>query len=62
MKPKILGRILMTTFLAGAGLAATSTKTPAGPVSDADVARQVTHEIRNYPYYSGLGRHQPPGH
>lgn len=52
MKSQVLSRFMMTTLLAGAGLAATSTSTPAGPVSDADVARQVMHQIRNYAYYS----------
>ena len=40
MKSQVLGRFLITMLLAGAGIAAASTKdpkTPAGPVTDADV-------------------------
>lgn len=55
MKTQVLGRFLITMLLAGAGIAAASSKnpkTPAGPMTDADVARQVTHEIRMYPHYT----------
>jgi hyperosmotically inducible periplasmic protein len=54
MKLKV-GRFLVATLLAGAGLASASSKnanTPAGPVSDADLSRQVTHELRMYPHYT----------
>ncbi len=55
MKTQVLGRFLVTMLLAGAGIAAASSKnpkTPAGPMTDADVARHVTHEIRMYPHYT----------
>lgn len=52
MKPTILGRFLMAGALL-AGAAGASTKgQPAGPVSDADLAKQVRHEVLMYPRYT----------
>ena len=48
MKPTILGRFLMAGALL-AGAAGASTKgQPAGPVSDADLANKVRHEVLMY--------------
>jgi hyperosmotically inducible periplasmic protein len=52
MKPRVLGRLLMTALMAGAGIAAAATANGAGPQSDADIAKQVRHEIVMYPSYS----------
>jgi len=55
MKSQVLGRFLVTVLLAGAGIASASSKnaiTPAGPVSDADLTRHITHELRMYPHYT----------
>jgi osmotically-inducible protein OsmY len=52
MKFQFPSRFLVSILLAGAGIAAASTPKAAGPVTDEGVARQVTHQIRTYPYYS----------
>ena len=52
MKPKVLSLLLVAMLLPGAGLAASKAKTPAGPVSDPDLARQISHKILVYPFYS----------
>jgi hyperosmotically inducible protein len=44
-----IGSLGLAVVLAGAGLAATGTT---ANVSDADLAKKITHEIRMYPYYS----------
>lgn len=52
MKIEALGRCVAAILLAGAGIAGASTKGTAGPRTDADLQRQVRHEIAMYPYYS----------
>jgi hyperosmotically inducible protein len=53
MKRTILGRLMMTALLLGAGVAGASTKDNANlPRTDADIAKQVRHEVVMYPYYS----------
>jgi hyperosmotically inducible protein len=52
MKLRLLGQILVTgALLAGTGLAAHKTK-PVLPQSDADIAKNVQHNLMTYPYYS----------
>jgi hyperosmotically inducible periplasmic protein len=52
MKPRVLGRVLLAgALMAGSALAAHKT-TPAGPQSDADITRNVQHELLMYPRYS----------
>lgn len=52
MKPTILGRFLMAALMC-VGVAAAANKPNANlPQSDADIARQVRHEVLMYPYYS----------
>jgi hyperosmotically inducible protein len=52
MKPKILGRFLMAAALL-AGAAGASTKGPGpAPGTDADIAKQVRHEILMYSRYT----------
>jgi len=52
MKSKVLGRILGAALLV-AGLAGATTKESANvPKTDAELARQIRHEIAMYPYYS----------
>jgi osmotically-inducible protein OsmY len=52
VKPTILGRFLMAALVC-AGVAAASNKTSVNlPQSDADIAKQVRHEVLMYPYYS----------
>jgi hyperosmotically inducible periplasmic protein len=53
MNPRIVGRILMVaTLIAGAGVAGAATKTAKVPANDADLAKEVRHEILMYPRYS----------
>jgi hyperosmotically inducible protein len=54
MKPTILGRFLMAaTLVVSVGVAAASNKPGANlPQSDADIAKNVRHEVLMYPYYS----------
>lgn len=53
MKPNVLSRVLATAILAAVGIAGAATRSnPAGPVTDAELERQVLHEIRMYPNYS----------
>ena len=52
MKPTILGRFLMAAALL-ASAAGASTKTPsAGPMTDADLAKHVRHEVLMYARYT----------
>jgi hyperosmotically inducible protein len=52
MKPSVLGRFLMAAALL-AGAVGASTKDPGvGPKSDADIAKQVRHEILMYSRYT----------
>ncbi len=51
MKYQVLRKLMLAVALAGLGVASASTK-PAGPVTDADIAQKVTHEIRMYPWYT----------
>lgn len=53
MKPRMLGRFLMTAvLLSGAGLAVAGTGPQApAPNSDAAVVKAVRHQILMYPYY-----------
>lgn len=52
MKLRLLGQILVTgALLAGTGLAAHKTK-PILPQSDADIVKNVQHNLMTYPYYS----------
>jgi hyperosmotically inducible protein len=44
-----IGSLGLAVVLAGAGLATTGTT---ANVSDADLAKKITHEIRMYPHYS----------
>ena len=53
MKTKVLGRILMTALLAGAGVAGAANKQAASvPATDTDLAKSVRHAVVMYPYYS----------
>jgi hyperosmotically inducible protein len=53
MKPTILGRFLMAAMIFGAGIAGASNKDKATlPQSDADIIKNVRHEIVMYPYYT----------
>jgi len=53
MRTTILGRLMMTALLLGAGVAAASNKGSADvPQSDADIAKHLRHEVVMYPYYS----------
>ena len=52
MKSQVLGRVLLAgALLAGSALAAHKTR-PVGPQTDADIAKNVQHELLTYPYYS----------
>lgn len=52
MKSRVLGRVLMAgALVAGSALAAHKTK-PVGPQSDADITKNVQHELLMYPRYS----------
>ena len=49
MMKSLMGRLMLTMTLAGAGIAAASTT---AAVSDAEIAKKLTHEIRMYPRYT----------
>jgi hyperosmotically inducible protein len=52
MKPTILGRFLMAALVLCVGVAGASNKQSANlPQSDADIAKQVRHEVLMYPSY-----------
>ena len=52
MKPRLTIAIA-TALLLTAGMAGAANRSnPAGPVTDADLERQITHELRMYPQYS----------
>src|SRR5579859_3081183 len=53
MKTTVLSRFLMAAILFGAGIAGASSKDkPNVPQSDADIIKNVRHEIVMYPYYT----------
>ena len=52
MKSKVLGKVLASALFVAAGIAAASTSSNAGPVTDATLERQIRHEILMYPRYS----------
>jgi hyperosmotically inducible periplasmic protein len=52
MKTLNLGRFLTITALAAATAFASSKNVPAGPRTDADIAKAVRHEVLMYPQYS----------
>lgn len=52
MKTQVLSRLVMSLVIAGVGIAAAATNPATVPQTDTDLVRQVTHEIRMYPYYS----------
>ncbi len=51
MKSKILGKVLASALFVAAGIAAASSPT-AGPVTDANLERQIRHEILMYSRYT----------
>jgi len=53
MKTTVLSRFLMAAILFGAGIAGASSKDkPNVPQSDADIIKNVRHELVMYPYYT----------
>src|ERR1700688_4606822 len=52
MKPTILGRLLMAAPLLASAAGASTKGQTAGPVTDADLAKQVRHEILMYSRYT----------
>src|SRR5438045_3237460 len=52
MKRNFIKMFSLTAMLALAGVAEATAPTPAGPVSDADIAAKAAHEIRMYSRYS----------
>ena len=52
MKRNVLSRVLAIALLVTAGTAGAATSSNAGPKTDADLERQIRHEILMYPRYT----------
>ena len=52
MKTRFLGRFLMSAVLVAGAAAAASKDNANVPTTDEQIAKQVTHEVLMYPYYS----------
>jgi hyperosmotically inducible protein len=52
MKPAILGRLLVAAALLASAAGASTKGQTAGPITDADLAKQVRHEILMYSRYT----------
>jgi hyperosmotically inducible periplasmic protein len=51
MKSQVLGRVFLVGALVAASALAAHKPAAVGPQTDADIAKNVQHELLNYPYY-----------